>query len=138
MLSYMSSSRPLESAESQHSMPRILVLDDEPLISMMIEDWLAELGCETVGPVHSVRDALGLIGSVAIDGAILDVSLGAEDCYPVADRLRELGVPIAFATGYGPGSIAARFKGELILLKPFDFEAVSEIIAKLVGNYTRT
>ncbi len=62
-------------------MPRILVLDDEPLISMMVEElismmveeWLTELGCETVGPANSVPNALGLINGTAIDGAILDV-----------------------------------------------------------------
>ena len=118
-------------------MPRILVLDDEPLISMMMQDWLADLSCETIGPVHSVRDALDLIGSTALDGAILDVSLGAEDCYPVADRLRELGIPIAFATGYGPGGVASRFKGALILPKPFTFEGVKDVVAKLVGNFAR-
>lgn len=115
-------------------MARILVLEDDPLISTLIHDWLTELGCETIGPVHSVKDAFGLIGSIAIDGAILDISLGDEDCYPIADRLRERGIPIAFATGHGAGSVPDRFKGALMLPKPFSFEAVSKLVDKLISR----
>ena len=113
-------------------MPRILVLDDEPLIAMMMEEWLAELGCETVGPASSVPSALGLIEGTAIDGAILDVSLGNEESYSVADALRERGVPFAFATGREANGVAVRFKDVLILLKPFDFAEVKVVIAKLL------
>ena len=115
-------------------MARILVVDDEPLIAMMVQEWLAELGCETIGPAHSVQDALDLIGSVTVDGAILDVSLGREDCYPVADALRGLGIPIAFATGHGAGSVPARFHGVLILPKPFAFGAVSDFVAQFAAQ----
>jgi CheY-like chemotaxis protein len=56
-------------------MPRILVLEDEPLIAFMVRDWLAELGYETAGPAPSVRSALEIIAASNVDGAILDVSL---------------------------------------------------------------
>ncbi|MEJ0098106.1 MAG: response regulator [Bauldia sp.] len=82
-------------------MPRILLLDDEPLIAMMVADWLAEIGCETVGPADSVASALGFLDGEPLDGAILDVWLGDEDSFPVADTLRRRGVPFAFATGHG-------------------------------------
>jgi CheY-like chemotaxis protein len=114
-------------------MPRILVLDDEPLISMMLRDWLAELGCKTVGPAHSVRGALDLIGPGTLDAAILDVSLGGENCYPVADALFKLGIPIAFATGHGGQEIDPRFKDALIMSKPFSFEAVKGVVYRLIG-----
>jgi CheY-like chemotaxis protein len=113
-------------------MARVLVVDDEPLISMVVQEWLTELGCETIGPTESVRSALDLIGTATVDGAILDVSLNCEDSYPVADVLRELGVPIAFATGHGVHGIDSRFNDALILSKPFDFEAVKGFVAKLV------
>jgi len=74
-------------------MPRILLLDDEPLIAMMMQGWLTELDCEIVGPVHSVRSALMLLDGldgVALDGAILDLSLGNnEKSYAVASVLRD-------------------------------------------------
>lgn len=114
-------------------MPRILVLDDEPLISMVVGEWLTDLGCETMGPAHSVRSAMALLDEGSPDGAILDVALNGEDCSAVAERLRELGVPFALATGHGAGSVGARFMGASILSKPFDFEGVSAVVAKLLG-----
>ena len=116
-------------------MPRILVLDDEPLIAMMLRDWLEELGCKTVGPVHSVRGALDLIGPGTLDAAILDVSLGRENCYSVADVLCKLGIPIALATGYGGAGIDPRFKDALIMSKPFTFEAVKRVVDRLIGAH---
>jgi CheY-like chemotaxis protein len=119
-------------------MPRILVLDDEVLISILVEDWLAELGCETVGPANSVPSALGLIDGTALDGAILDVSLGNGNCYPVADALHDRGIPFAFATGRLGKEIAVRFKDALILSKPFDFEAVRAVVSKLLDSRARS
>jgi CheY-like chemotaxis protein len=118
-------------------MARILVLDDEPLISMMVQAWLTELGCETVGPAGSVRSALGLIERTDdLDGAILDVSLGKEDCYCVAEVLHERGIPFAFATGHGVNGVAARFNNALVLPKPFDFEAVKDVMNKLLNRHS--
>jgi DNA-binding response OmpR family regulator len=113
-------------------MPRILVLEDEPLIAMMLRDWLAELGYETAGPASSVRSALDIIAVGNVDCAILDVSLDGEDCYPVADALLKRGVLIAFATGHGAKDVDARFKSALMLPKPFGFEAVEGIVRRLV------
>jgi CheY-like chemotaxis protein len=109
-------------------MRRILVLDDEPLIAMMMEEWLAELGCETVGPANSVAKAVDLIGGNELEGAILDVTLGNENCYSVADLLNSKNVPFAFATGAGPGGIDARYRGALFLSKPFDFAAIKGVV----------
>ena len=60
-------------------MPRILVVDDEPLVSMLVEDWLRELGCEVVGPARSVQQGLDFVGTAPLDGAILDVNLGGQN-----------------------------------------------------------
>jgi DNA-binding response OmpR family regulator len=79
-----------------------------------------------------VVSALSLIDSNALDGALLDVSLGNEECYPVADKLRARGVPFAFATGFGAG-VATRFQDSMVLSKPFDFETVRNMVAKLVS-----
>jgi DNA-binding response OmpR family regulator len=115
-------------------MPRIFILEDEPLIAAMLRDWLAELGCETLGPASSVSDALNLVGELVADAAILDVSLPDGECYEVADELRRRGVPFAFATGYGAGKLAPPFAGALVLSKPFSFEAVRSAIAKLLDS----
>ena len=110
---------------------RVLVVEDEPLIAMLVEDWLAELQCQTVGPAASAREALALIESAQLDGAILDVSLHGHDSFAVADALRERGIPFAFATGHAVDRIDARFKGAPTLAKPYDFERVKTVLAIL-------
>lgn len=117
-------------------MPSVLIADDEPLISMMVKDWLAELGYDTIGPADSVANALRLLAGPRPDGAILDIALGNQECYPVADALRERGVPFAFATGYGT-VLEPRFKEVPILSKPFDFETVRTVIGELIGGNIR-
>jgi CheY-like chemotaxis protein len=115
-------------------MPRILVVEDETLIAMLVEDWLAELECETVGPVGSVAEALALIEGGELDGAILDVSLDGHDSFAVADALQTRNVPFAFATGHGAGRIAERFKGAPTLTKPYDFERVRAAVTTLLDS----
>ena len=114
-------------------MARILVVDDEPLISLLVEEWLTELGYE-IGPANSVPSALGLIDRTTFDAAILDVSLRNEESYSVADALRGRGIPFVFATGHGANGVEVRFEGIRILSKPFDFEEVKDMIAKLLDN----
>jgi DNA-binding response OmpR family regulator len=113
--------------------PRILVVDDEPLISMLVESWLNELGCEVLGPARSVKQGLALVESAELDGAILDVNLGGETCYPLADVLRGRGVPLAFATGDGGLDEVHGFKDPILLHKPFDFEGVKSVLGKLLS-----
>jgi DNA-binding response OmpR family regulator len=115
------------------TVPRILVVDDEPLISMLVEGWLNELGCEVVGPAASVQDGLDLIGRSAIDGAILDINLNGQDSYSVAGALRDKGVPFAFATGDSGVKATSGFDNPILLHKPFDFEAVKSVLAKLLS-----
>jgi len=112
---------------------KILVLDDEPMISSIIQEWLTELRYETIGPVQSVEAALELVASTRVDAGILDVTLRGEDCYPVADMLRSRAIPFALATGYGPGGVAARYRNQPILAKPFNFEAFRGALTSLLG-----
>jgi CheY-like chemotaxis protein len=112
--------------------PRILVVDDEPLISMLVENWLNELGCEVVGPAGSVQDGLALVGSAPLDGAILDIHLGGQNSYLVADALRQRGIPFAFSTGDGALDATSDFKDPILLHKPFDFEGVKAVLGKLL------
>jgi CheY-like chemotaxis protein len=70
---------------------RVLILDDEPLIAMLLHDWLEELGYEAIGPANTVAQALAFVENDRLDAAILDVSLHKTDCYPVADVLKARG-----------------------------------------------
>ena len=79
---------------------RVLLVEDEMLVCMDIEDMLAELGCTVVGPAARVDQALEFIQREPVDMAVLDVNLGKERSYPVADQLRARGVPFLLSTGY--------------------------------------
>jgi CheY-like chemotaxis protein len=114
-------------------LPRILVVDDEPLISMLVEDWLSELGCDVVGPARSVQEGLDFAGSAPLDAAILDVNLGGQNSYSVADALRQRGIPFAFATGDGAIDAASGFADPILLAKPFNFKGVKDVLDKLLA-----
>ncbi|HMK41666.1 MAG TPA: response regulator [Methyloceanibacter sp.] len=118
-------------------MPRILVVDDEPLISMLVEDWLADLGCEVVGPARSVEDGLRFAGVGSLDGAILDVNLAGQNCFSVASVLQKRGIPFAFATGDGGVSVDSGFEDPILLAKPFNFDGVKAVLDKLLAAHRR-
>src|SRR5260370_25687476 len=79
---------------------RILVVEDNFLMAESVRDLLDECGCETVGPAPSLAVALALAGQEPLDGALLDINLAGEDCFPVARLLRERGVPFILLTGF--------------------------------------
>jgi CheY-like chemotaxis protein len=110
---------------------KVLVVEDEMLIAMLLEDMLTDLGCEIVGPVSNVEDALARLEQGGIDAAILDVNLGRGQSYPVAEVLRARGLPFAFATGYGEAGVDARFKDAPALQKPFRQDALERALASM-------
>jgi DNA-binding response OmpR family regulator len=114
-------------------LPRILLVDDEPLISMLVEGWLAELGCDVVGPARSVEEGLDLADDGQLDGAILDVNLAGENSYSVANALQEKGVPFAFATGDGSLDADSGFDDPILLAKPFNFDGVKAVLDQLLA-----
>ena len=115
-------------------MPRILIVDDEPLIAMMVEEWLAELGCEVVGPARSVEEGLDMAGTAELDGAILDVNLGGRNCFSVANALKLRGEPFAFATGDSGIDKEAGFADPILLNKPFVFDDVKAVVGRLLAR----
>jgi CheY-like chemotaxis protein len=114
-------------------MARILIVDDEPLITAMMEDWLLELGHVVVGPAHNLTKALELAHS-DMDGAIVDVSLGKDNSYPLVDALVGRGLPLALATGHGQEGIDAGYRAQSILMKPFDFETFRRTVDMLTAH----
>lgn len=117
---------------------RVLILEDEAMITMMMEDMLADLGCEIVGPAATVAAALDLIDRSEIDVGLLDLSLGqGETGYPVADALAAKGIPFAFVTGYGADGLRAEHRERPTLAKPFRLETLEQMVAALVAEYER-
>jgi CheY-like chemotaxis protein len=99
---------------------RILIVEDEIFVSMAIEDALSEAGAEVVGPAMALQPAIALVESDDdIDGAILDVNLGDALVFPLAEILRERGVPIIFHTAMGSRSeFATEFPDAVVCVKP--------------------
>lgn len=99
---------------------RILVVEDEVLIAMLLEDLLQELGCVVVGTAANVAQALALLAATKPDAAVLDVNLGAGRVYPVADALNQAAIPFVFITGYGQRGLIEAFRGHASIKKPID------------------
>jgi CheY-like chemotaxis protein len=102
----------------------ILIVEDEPLISMMLEDFLDSLGHTIVGTCESVPDALARVEEGGFEVAILDVNLKGERIWPVADRLIEMGVPYVLATGGHIDPPPAAHASAPVLSKPFTIDAI--------------
>lgn len=113
---------------------KVLVVEDEALVSMLVEDMLTDLGCTIVGPAAEIEEALKLAGSAEIDAALLDVNLGGRPIFPVADALRARGVPYAFASGYGEAGISEDHKGASVLQKPFREADLRRVLEGLVSQ----
>ncbi|HEY5289834.1 MAG TPA: response regulator [Caulobacteraceae bacterium] len=99
---------------------RVLLVEDEAMIAMLLEDMLGDLGCHVVGPAYALAPALALAaGSDPIDVAILDVNLAGRPVFEVADALRARRVPMIFSTGYGETGLRDVDQGAPVLGKPF-------------------
>ena len=111
---------------------RLLLVEDEFVLALGLADLLGDLGAVVLGPVATVGDALALIERVPeMDGAVLDVNLGQEVAYPVADALVARGIPFLFATANERARLPERFSHVQVCQKPFDVEAFREAVAGL-------
>jgi two-component SAPR family response regulator len=117
-----------------HPRCRVLIVEDEAAISMLIEDMVHEYGTEIVGPAATVEHAMGLVRSEHVDAAILDVNLCGTMVFDLADAIRSAGIPIVFATGYRSHIIPDRFKDAQILEKPFTFDALREALDQALAG----
>jgi PAS domain S-box-containing protein len=114
----------------QQNRPRVLLVEDEALVAMMIQDTLAEFGFQVLGPVSTASEALAAARERSIDAAVLDINLGDGLVYTVAEILAERGVPFVFVTGYDADSVDSRFSGIPILQKPIERESLQRIFAQ--------
>lgn len=111
---------------------RILVVEDEPLIGMMLVRLMTELGAEPIGPFGALADAYAALPQT-FDAAVLDVNVGGELIYPFAEEVDKLGAPIVFLTGYESESIAERFAHAPVLTKPIEQAALTEALANALA-----
>ena len=107
---------------------RVLIVEDDVMIRMLIEDMLLDLGFAVAGQAAKVQEALAAVDSTAIDVAILDVNLGGETTGPVAEALAARGTPFVFATGYGEHGLPAQFRNRPLLKKPFQIDGLKRML----------
>jgi ActR/RegA family two-component response regulator len=115
-------------AERLHGM-RLLIVEDEYLIAADLAVALEERGAMVLGPVGSIADALALIAAEdTLDAAVLDINLGRERAWPIADALRQRGVRFIFATGYDPWIIPEPYREVPRCEKPVDTRVLARLL----------
>jgi CheY-like chemotaxis protein len=110
---------------------RVLVVEDEMLIGMLLEDMLTDMGHTVVAIVPRVNEALATARRESFDVAILDVHLNGQAVFPVAEVLIERGIPFVFATGYGERGLPEQYRNRPILQKPFAMDDLVKTLAAL-------
>lgn len=109
---------------------RVLLVEDEIMVALLLEEMLAELGHTVVGPVARVQPALEMVQREPMDVAILDVNINGKEVYPVAEALAARDIPFAFVTGYG-GKLGGLYGDRPRLQKPFRQRDLRELFAEL-------
>ena len=115
-------------ARSATQAKRILVVEDELMIRMLLEDMLGELGYTVAAEAGRIEEALEAAKSADFDVAILDVNLNGQPISPVADALVARGMPFVFATGYGERGLPEPYRDRPTLKKPFQMEGLKQML----------
>lgn len=113
-------------------MARILIVEDEMLIAMLVEDIVLSLGHEVVGPAMRLETAIRAVEEEEFELAILDLNLAGQLSLPVADRLKELDIPFMFASGYGDSGLTGTHSDALMVQKPFSPRQLESALGSLL------
>ena len=113
---------------------RVLLVEDEALVAMLLETILEDMGCIPVGPAATVEDGLAMVADPApLDGALLDVNIAGRQVFPIAEALKARGVPFVFSTGYGAGGLPDEWRGHPTVQKPFTEAAIRNALMQAMG-----
>jgi len=113
---------------------KILLVEDETALSFLIEDMLHEMGADEVTHAASVNDAFAVLETIVPTLALLDVNLGGQRVYPVAELLLHRNIPFIFVTGYGRDGVDQRWASRPVLQKPIDLAALEATIKSALGG----
>ena len=118
------------SVEPSAHAKRVLIVEDEALVAMLLEDMLDDAGHQVAFCASSISQALAYVADQAdsFDFAILDVNLGGEPIFPVAEALATRDKAFAFATGYGPAGLPDAWRSRPTLSKPFGAQDVARVL----------
>jgi CheY-like chemotaxis protein len=112
---------------------RMLLVEDEALIALMLEDMVEGMGCAVTGLAPRVALGVAMAETGHFDVAILDVNVAGENVEPVAECLAAKGVPFIFATGYGEAGVPLRYRDRPVVAKPFRSEQLEAALQKVVA-----
>lgn len=113
---------------------RVLIVEDESLVAMLLETILEDMECIPVGPASNIDDGEILARDTEnLDAALLDVNVAGRQVFPVAEVLKARGVPFVFSTGYGEGGLPEEWRGQPTLQKPFTEAAIRDALIKAMG-----
>lgn len=112
---------------------RVLVVEDESLVAMLLETMLEDLGAVVVGPASTVEEGLRLVEEGQMDAALLDVNVAGTQVFPVAEALEARGIPLVFSTGYGEGGLPENWRGRPTVQKPFTEAVIRDALMKALG-----
>jgi DNA-binding response OmpR family regulator len=112
---------------------RVLIVEDEPIVGMMLEEALQDLGCEVVAIAYHFDTAMSYAENADLDVAMLDINLRGERSYPVADVLTERGIPLLFVTGYG-SHVLPGYRYAPTLEKPVDLDVLRKVLTEIKAN----
>jgi DNA-binding NtrC family response regulator len=126
------------SARQRDIARRVLIVEDEAMIAMLLELVLQNADCAIVGPVNSVRGALRLIESQNLDAAVIDFRLGDDDSCEIMDVLDKLGIPFLIMTGQEMADLPPRLRHLNIMNKPFQAEALVRAVEKILSEPVRS
>ena len=113
---------------------RVLIVEDELMIRMLLEGMLTDLGHTVAAEAGTIEEALKLAKDAEFDVAVLDVNLNSRSITPVAELLVERGVPFVFASGYGQRGVPEAYRNSPTLQKPFQVEALAQAIDAALAN----
>lgn len=113
---------------------RVLVVEDESLVAMLLETILEDMGCVPVGPASNIDDGVAMAtDDDALDAALLDVNVAGRQIFPVAEVLKARNVPFVFSTGYGQAGLPDEWRSQSTIQKPFTEAAVRDALMKVLG-----
>ena len=110
---------------------RILIVEDEMTIALLLEEMVMDLGHEPAALAMRLPQALEIAETERLDLAILDVNLDGRMSFPVAEVLERRGVPFLFATGYGSGGIEDAYRDRVVIQKPFSLQELERAIDRV-------
>jgi CheY-like chemotaxis protein len=112
---------------------RVLVVEDEPMVSLALQDTLADFGCEVAGRAARLQPALDLARDLTFDVAVLDIDLGGTRVDPVAEAIAARSLPIVYVTGYGRDAAPRHVPGP-VLEKPYEAAELQRALRKALGT----